>query len=110
MNDEAKAAYEKAIDVFGQGKREEAMRALLDLIGRWPDFADAYESLGMIYYKEGRLDEAIAWTDKLAALKPDYPMAHTNLSVFYMKKGMKEKAEEEKAKATVLQFSQPKKP
>ena len=58
----------------------------------------------MTYYKQGRLDEAIEWTDKLAALRPDYAMAHTNLSVFYMKKGMKERAEEEKAKAVVLNF------
>ncbi len=104
MTDETKMEYEKAVDLYGQGKREEAARALLEMIGKNPKFSDAYETLGMIYYKQGRLDEAIEWTDKLAALRPDYAMAHTNLSVFYMKKGMKEKAEEEKAKATVLNF------
>ncbi len=105
MADEVKVAYEKAIDLFGHGRLEEAVAALLALIKSRSDFADAYESLGMIYYKLGRLDDAIEWMARLAALKPDYAMAHTNLSVFYMKKGMKEKAEEEKAKATVLNFS-----
>ncbi|HTL70457.1 MAG TPA: tetratricopeptide repeat protein [Candidatus Eisenbacteria bacterium] len=109
MSDEAKAEFERAVDLFGQGKKEEAAAALLALIGRRPDYADAYETLGMVLYKTGRLDEAIEWTEKLAALKPDEPMAHVNLSVFYMKKGMKERAEEEKAKATVLQFSRGKK-
>ena len=101
--------FEKAVDLFGQGKRDEAAMALCALIEENPDFYDAYESLGMIYYKMGRLDEAIEWTERLAALKPDDAMAHTNLSVFYMKKGDKEKAEVEKAKAVVLNFSNPKK-
>ena len=104
MTDETKMEYEKAVDLYGQGKKEEAVKALLEMIGENPHVSDAYETLGMIYYKQGRLDEAIEWTDKLAALRPDYAMAHTNLSVFYMKKGMKEKAEEEKAKAVVLNF------
>ncbi len=99
--------YEKAVDLFGQGKREEAAAALLELIDKHADFFDAYESLGMIYYKMGRLDDAIKWTERLAELKPDAAMAHTNLSVFYMKKGDKEKAEVEKAKAVVLNFTKP---
>ena len=96
--------YEKAIDLFSRGLKEEAAEALKKLIELDPSFADAYETLGMVYYKMGRLDEAIHWTEKLAGLKPDHAMAHTNLSVFYMKKGDKERAEIEKAKATVLNF------
>ena len=101
--------FEKAVDLFGQGKRDEAAVALCTIIEKNPDFYDAYESLGMIYYKMGRLDQAIEWMERLAALRPDDAMAHTNLSVFYMKKGDKEKAEVEKAKAVVLNFSNPKK-
>ena len=103
--DEVRTDYEKAVDLFAAGKSEEAAVAFSKLIQVHPDHADAYESLGMVYYKMGRLDEAIEWTLKLAALRPKDSMAHTNLSVFYMKKGMKEKAEEEKAIATVLKFS-----
>jgi Tfp pilus assembly protein PilF len=40
------------------------------------------------------------------ALEPDRIMAHTNLSVYYMKLGDKENAEDEKAKAMVLQMKQ----
>jgi len=87
MPDETKMAYEKAMDLFAAGKREEAKEALLSLTRAHPDFYDAYESLGMMYYKEGALDPAIEWTEKLAALRPEYAMAHTNLSIFYMKRG-----------------------
>ena len=103
-----RATYEKAIDLFGQGKLDEASAALEDLIRTSPGFGDAYDSLGMIRYRQGRIDEAIEWTNKLVELWPDYAMAHTNLSIFYVKKGMKEKAEEEKAKAIVVNFSNPK--
>ena len=109
MTDEARIAYEKAVSLFGEGRKEEAASALLEIIGKFPGYADAYETLGMVYYKSGSLDKAIEWTDRFAALRPEEPMAHTNLSIFYMKKGNKEKAEEEKALATVLQFSKPKK-
>jgi tetratricopeptide (TPR) repeat protein len=44
--------------------------------------------------------------EKVLALQPDHVLAHTNLSVFYMKLGDKEKAEDEKAKATLAAFSQ----
>lgn len=109
MANDPKVAFENAVTLFRDGDKERAAEALLAIIAEYPDYADAYETLGMVYYKIGKLDEAIEWTLKLAALRPEEPMAHTNLSVFYMKKGMKEKAEEEKALATVLQFSRPKK-
>jgi Flp pilus assembly protein TadD len=104
MADESRVAYERAIDLFGHGELEEAAAALRAIIEKDPGFYDAYESLGMIYSRQGKFDEAIAWTEKLAALRPEEAMPHTNLSIFYMKKGMKEKAEEEKAKATVIHF------
>lgn len=108
MAREVRVLYEKAVDLFAQGKREEAAEALLSIIEKHPDFYEAYESLGMVYYKMGLLEKAIEWTERLARQQPDCAMAHTNLSIFYMKKGMKEKAEEEKAKAVVLNFSAPK--
>ncbi len=105
---DSKKEYEKAVDFLVQGKSEEAVQVFHRIVEQDPKYTDAYESLGMTYYKMGKLDEAIRWTAKLTELCPDHAMAHTNLSIFYMKKGMKEKAEEEKAKATVLNFGKAK--
>ena len=96
--------YKRALDLFGEGKLNEATAIFTGIIARDAKFFDAYEALSRTYYKMDRLDEAIEWMEKLAKAKPDYAMAHTNLSIYYMKKGMKEKAEEEKAKAMVLNF------
>ncbi len=104
MSDEIKKSYERALDKFGEAKFDEAAGIFREIIRQDPDFSDAYEALSRTYYKMNRLDEAIEWMEKLAMLKPAYAMAHTNLSIYYMKKGMKEKAEEEKAKAVVLNF------
>ena len=110
MTDKVRISYEKALDFFGASQWEQAEKALLEIIKTHPSYADAYEALGRVYYKLDRLDDAIEWMLKLSELKPDSAMAHSNLSIFYMKKGMKEKAEEEKAKATVLNFQSFSKP
>ena len=74
------------------------------LLEAHPDFLEAYEGLDMVHNRQGEIDKAIACMGRLLEKDPKSIMAHSNLSVFYMKKGMKEKAEEEKALATVLRF------
>ncbi len=103
--DDARRAYGAALDLFGSGKFDEAAKAMERVIAARPDFYEAYEGVAMAYSRLGDLERAIEWMQRLAELDPANPMAHTNLSVFYMKQGFKEKAEEEKAKATVLQFA-----
>jgi tetratricopeptide (TPR) repeat protein len=70
------------------------------------DLVEAYEALGVILSRHERYLEAIARMEQVLGLQPDHVLAHTNLSVFYMKLGDKEKAEDEKAKATMAAFSQ----
>jgi len=81
-----------------------------DILREDPGFLDAYEGLAMTHARLGDVDRAIEIMEDLARRDPNSVMAHSNLSVFYLKKGLKEKAEEEKAKATVLQFAARAKP
>jgi folate-binding protein YgfZ len=67
-----------------------------------PTLADAYEALGVLYSRAGRNAEAIALMQRLSILDPNRVMAHTNLSIYFMRLGDKERAETEKARATVL--------
>ncbi len=91
---------------FAEGYDEEAIRVLKQAIACQPDLVPAYESLGVILSRHDRYSEAIAMMEQVLTLEPEHVLAHTNLSVFYMKLGDKEKAEEEKAKATMAAFSQ----
>ncbi|MBX7257152.1 MAG: tetratricopeptide repeat protein, partial [Candidatus Hydrogenedentes bacterium] len=87
-------------------KDDKAILLLQEAVLLHPAFEDAYEALGVILNRHHRVDEAIHYMQILASLNPDCIMAHTNLSVFYVAKGMIAEAEEEKAKAAVLQMRQ----
>ncbi|NUM52756.1 MAG: tetratricopeptide repeat protein [Candidatus Hydrogenedentes bacterium] len=103
----ARAAYEDALQRFERDAHDEddsAIALLREAVLLSPAFEDAYEALGVILNRHHRVDEAIRYMRILARLNPDSVMAHTNLSVFYVAKGMIPEAEDEKAKAAVLQM------
>lgn len=102
----AESKVNEGLKKYADGETETAIALLREALQLNPRNADVYESLGVILSKLDRYDEAIALMHDLVALEPDRIMAHTNLSVYYMKLGDKEKAEDEKAKAMVLQMKQ----
>jgi folate-binding protein YgfZ len=95
----------EGLKLFSDGFDEEAIRILQEAIEADNNLVEAYEALGVILSRHDRYDEAIQMMNQVLALEPEHVLAHTNLSVFYMKLGDKEKAEEEKAKATMAAFS-----
>lgn len=103
----ARALYEKALDHFERDAHDEdgtAIDLLKEALLLHPSFEDAYEALGVILNRHHRVDEAIHYMKALERLNPASIMAHTNLSVFYVAQGRIEEAEEEKARAAVLQM------
>ncbi|WP_373533190.1 tetratricopeptide repeat protein [Vampirovibrio sp.] len=100
------ALLQDGLKLFSEGYEEEAIRYLREAVAAAPDLLAAYEALGVILSRHGQYDEAIEMMNRVLALDANHVLAHTNLSVFYMKLGDKEKAEDEKAKATLAAFSQ----
>jgi tetratricopeptide (TPR) repeat protein len=100
------ALLAEGLKQFAESYDEEAIRLLRQSIDLQPDLVEAYEALGVILSRHERYPEAIAMMEQVLALQPEHVLAHTNLSVFYMKLGDKDKAEDEKAKATLAAFSQ----
>lgn len=110
---EAGALLDSGLKAFSEGRDEESVAMLRQAIELDSDRVDAYEALGAILYRQARqngadtdqadalVDEAIDLMNRVLALDPDHVMAHTNLSIYWLHKGDKDKAEEEKAKATV---------
>lgn len=97
--------HDRAIQLFSEEKDEKAVELLEQALRLDPSFAGGYEALGVILGRTGRFTEAIDIFKRLEEVAPNEPMVHTNLSLFYMKIGDKTAAEDEKAKATVKQFS-----
>lgn len=98
----ANILLEKGLLAYAQNREEEAVANLRESLALNPALDDAYEALGVVLSKQEKYQEAIELMEKLVELDPNRVMAHTNLSVYYMKIGNKERAEEEKAKATSL--------
>jgi tetratricopeptide (TPR) repeat protein len=75
------------------GNVDEAIRTIEAIIKEDPTIADAYFSLGNIFYKARRFEEAIAATAKSLDLKPDDSFAVINIANSYQAMGRYDEAE-----------------
>ncbi len=100
----AEELYLQAIELFASGKLDAAIATYRQALELDPDYTDALHGLAQALAQKDELDAAIATAQRITALDPDDVLAHTSLSVFYMRKGMKKEAEEEAAKARLLEW------
>lgn len=96
--------YYAALEAFKVDDFNTAEKLLKLAIELDPNFADAYESLGVILGRLNRFPEAIELMDHLTKVDPTSVLAHTNKSLFLMKLGKIEEAEEQKSLATIKSF------
>jgi tetratricopeptide (TPR) repeat protein len=98
--------YYQALDLFAEGRHEEAIAEYRKSVETDPSFTEAMHGLARAYQELGRLDDAIAVSNRIAELDPDDILAHTSLSILYQKKGMVPEAEAEGNKARILGWKQ----
>ncbi len=96
--------YDEGIDLFADGKLEDAIACYQQAIAIDPAYADAWNALAIVYNDLGRHADAIAAGNRLVELTPDDVLAHTSLSRFYQAAGMVPEAEAEGAKARMLDW------
>lgn len=97
--------YHEAIREFHNGHEDKSIEIFNAVIDLSPTFADAYESLGVIYGRQDKFEKGIELMDQLLSVDESSVMAHTNKSLFLMKLGKIEEAEEEKGHATFKSFA-----
>jgi len=98
--------YYSALDLFADGKHEDAVAEYEKSIAADPSFIDALHGLARAYQDMDLYDHAIAAAKRIAELDKDDVLAHTSLSILYQKKGMVPEAEEEANKARILGWKQ----
>jgi tetratricopeptide (TPR) repeat protein len=103
---QAEDHYYAALDLFSEGKHEEALVEYQKSLQADPTFTEAMHGLARTLQDLNRFDDAIAIAKKISEVDPDDVLAHTSLSVLYQKKGMIPEAEEEGNKARVLGWKQ----
>jgi tetratricopeptide (TPR) repeat protein len=104
--DIAEDHYYAALDLFADGKHEEAVVEYRHAIEADPTFTEAMHGLARAYQDMERYDEAIATAKRIAEVDKDDVLAHTSLSILYQKKNMIHEAEEEANKARILGWKQ----
>ena len=98
--------YYAALDLFADGKHEDAVAEYDKSIAADPTFLDALHGLARAYQDMELYDHAIAAAKRIAEIDQDDVLAHTSLSILYQKKGMVPEAEEEANKARILGWKQ----
>jgi Putative Zn-dependent protease, contains TPR repeats len=104
--EQAEDHYYAALDLFAEGKQEEAVAEYSKCLSLDPAHLEAMHGLARAYQDLQRFDEAIAVSRRLVEADPDDILAHTSLSIAYQKKGMIPEAEAEANQARILGWKQ----
>jgi len=101
----AEEAYDEAVQLQQQGKLQEAIGKLEELIAEEPRYALAHAALGKFYSDLEQHDRAVDHAQKVCEIEPDDPFNFTALSIVCQKAGRRVEAEEAMARAVQLQFA-----
>ena len=77
-----------------EGRGNEAVEHYQRAIAIQPDYAPAYNNLGVAEHSAGQLDKAFTAFQRAVDMKPEYPDAHYNLANVLLEKNQPEEAAE----------------
>lgn len=94
--------YYIGIDLFGEGKLDEAIAEYQKALGDDSGFSDALHGIAQACYAKQDFDGAIEAANRILSLDAEDILASTTISRCYQRKGMVPEAEEAGNKARVL--------
>jgi tetratricopeptide (TPR) repeat protein len=94
--------YYAGIDLFGEGKLEEAITEYNRALELDPAFTDALHGLAQAFHARQDFDRTIETAQRILEIDPDDILAWTTISRAYQRKGMIPQAEEAGNKARIL--------
>lgn len=98
--------YDLGVDLFSEGKYDEAIRAYQDALALDGAFVDALHGLAMAHAEKGDLGAALEAAKRITQAAPDDPLGYTSLSMFYQRAGQVPEAEAAANQARLLEWKQ----
>ena len=100
----AEELYDQGVDLFSEGKHDEAIAAYEQALAADPGFVDALHGLAMAYAEKGDLQAAIGAAKRITEAAPDDPLSFTGLSMLLQRAGHIAEAEAAANQARVLEW------
>ncbi len=94
--------YYEGVDLFGEGKLDEAIAAYRKALELDPRHGEALHGLAQAYFAKEDFDNSIATARRILEIEPEDVLAYTSISRAYQRKGMIPEAEEAGNKARIL--------
>lgn len=94
--------YHLGVDLFAEGKLEEAVAAYHKALDEDPHFTDAMHGIAQACLRLERFDDAIAMCKRITEVDRDDVLAHTAMSQAYQSKGMIKEAEAAAGQARII--------
>jgi len=102
----AEEHYDRGVDLFAEGRYDDAIAAYGQALAADPEFVDALHGLAMAHAEKGDLPSAIASAKRITEASPDDPLGYTSLSMLYQRAGQIAEAEAAANQARVLEWKQ----
>ncbi len=80
---DAEALFMKGVILVELGKRDEAIKAFIDLTEKYPNLPEPYNNLAVLYADQGQYDKARKALETAIKTHPSYATAHENLGDIY---------------------------
>lgn len=91
-----------AAALIREGRGEEALPYLQEILATNPDYGAAYRLLGDVYWRSGRLQESRRAYEQVIQINPYDPVVHARLSELYSRLGDSSRARQEREMANLL--------
>lgn len=83
------ARMKQGLQLLQDGHAEQSRRAFLSVIKADPTVVEAYNGVGVTFWRRGQYDEALAWYKKALDLNPDFGDVYYNIACIYSLKQKK---------------------
>jgi tetratricopeptide (TPR) repeat protein len=81
---EIQEAYRNIQPLIREGQPDLAITAITELTKKYPNFAEAYNDLGVLYYEAGDKEKAFFHYEKANSLNPDNVTFQKNIADYYL--------------------------